>query len=109
MHPTHKQESEMDTITSTQPMTSARREFGRRAGLVALFGAATAAAYVGIHVREPLLFAPVLCALGALVLPRGSTLRVVLLAIAAAGCVAMLAVLAFYVLLIAVFSGVRFG
>src|SRR3954468_20848509 len=103
MHPNHTQETDMDTLIPAQPMAATRREFARRSGLVALFGAATVAAYVGIHVQEPLLLAPILCALGALFLPRSSTVRVVLLSIAAVGCLALAAMVAFYLALLVVF------
>src|SRR4051795_13309717 len=109
MHPNHTQETDMDTLTPSQPMASARREFARRSGLVALFGAATAAAYVGVRVQAPMLLVPVLCALAAMFLPRSSTVRVVLLSIAAVGCCALAAMVAFWLALLVVFSGVQFG
>src|SRR3954453_3452373 len=109
MHPNHTQETDMDTLTPVQPMATTRHEFARRSGLVALFAVATAAAYVGIRVQAPMLLAPVLCALGALFLPRSSTVRVVLLSIAAVGCLVLAAMVAFWLALLVVFSGAQFG
>jgi hypothetical protein len=100
------------TPASTTPIPSTpspAREAMRRTGVVALFGASTAAAYVGLRFQMPLLFAPFLCALGGAFLPKGNVTRTVLFSIAAVGCVAVAAIAVFLLLLIMTFSGAQFG
>src|SRR3954452_13348528 len=114
MTTTQHKETQMSTITPNtttplQPTPSPGREAMRKTGLVVLFGASAAAAYVGLLVQMPLLFAPLLCALGGVFLPKGNVTRTVLFSIAAVGCVSLAALVAFWLILVAMFSGAQFG
>src|SRR5690348_15125868 len=113
MTTTQNEETQMSTITPNtanpvQPQPSPGREAMRKAGLVVLFGASTVATYVGLQTQMPLLFAPLLCALGGVFLPKGNVTRTVLFSIAAVGCVALAAMVALWLILLAMLSGAQF-
>src|SRR5438105_1503219 len=102
---TNRPEEKNMTTTPVQPAPSGAREFARISGLTVLIGLAMITAYAGIRLDEPLLLVPILTSSLAFFLPRGNTVRIVLFAITAVGCSAMLAVVAFWFLLLAAFAG----